>query len=93
MKKVLLLLMLIAMCLPLMAEQRTASEAYTAINNVINDAVNVSVNGRTINVAGASKVAIYNTAGSLVGSNAVTQLPAGVYIVVADGNCFKVVVR
>jgi hypothetical protein len=87
--------MLIAMCLPLMAEQRTASEAYTAINNVINDAVNVSVNvnGRTINVAGASKVAIYNTAGSLVGSNAVTQLPAGVYIVVADGNCFKVVVR
>ena len=93
MKKVLLLLMLIAMCLPLMAEQRTASEAYTAINNVINDAVNVSVNGRTINVAGASKVAIYNTAGSLVGSNAVTQLLAGVYIVVADGNCFKVVVR
>ncbi len=85
--------MLIAMCLPLMAEQRTASEAYTAINNVINDAVNVSVNGRTINVAGASKMAIYNTAGSLVGSNAVTQLPAGVYIVVADGNCFKVVVR
>lgn len=93
MKKVLLLLMLIAMCLPLMAEQRTASEAYTAINNVINDAVNVSVNGRTINVAGASKVAIYNTEGSLVGSNAVTQLPAGVYIVVANGNCFKVVVR
>lgn len=93
MKKVLLLLMLIAMCLPLMAEQRTASEAYTAINNVINDAVNVSVNGRTINVAGAQRVAIYNTAGSLVGSNAVTQLPAGVYIVVADGNCFKVVVR
>ena len=70
-----------------------APQAYTAINNVINDAVNVSVNGRTINVAGASKVAIYNTAGSLVGSNAVTQLPAGVYIVVADGNCFKVVVR
>ena len=70
-----------------------APQAYTAINNVINDAVNVSVNGRTINVAGASKVAIYNTAGSLVGSNAVTQLPAGVYIVVADGNCFKVIVR
>ena len=111
MKKGLLLLSLVMMCLPLMAEQRTASEAdgtvptnyivyltrspqaYTAINNVVNDAVNVSVNGRTINVAGASKVAIYNTAGALVSRDAATMLPAGVYVVIADGKSFKVVVK
>ena len=70
-----------------------APQAYTAINNVVNDAVNVSVNGRTINVAGASSVAIYNTAGALVSRDAETQLPAGVYVVIADGKSYKVIVR
>ena len=70
-----------------------APQAYTAISNVINDAVNVSVNGRTINVAGASSVAIYNTAGALVSRDAETQLPAGVYVVIADGKSYKVIVR
>ena len=70
-----------------------APQAYTAINNVVNDAVNVSVKGRTINVAGASSVAIYNTAGALVSRNAATMLPAGVYVVIADGKSFKVVVK
>ena len=70
-----------------------APQAYTAINNVVNDAVNVSVNGRTINVAGASSVAIYNTAGALVSRDAATMLPAGVYVVIADGKSFKVVVK
>lgn len=113
MKKGLLLLSLVMMCLPLMAEQRTAPalmadgtvptnyivyltrspQAYTAINNVVNDAVNVSVNGRTINVAGASSVAIYNTAGALVSRDAATMLPAGVYVVIADGKSYKVVLK
>ena len=70
-----------------------APQAYTAISNVINDAVNVSVRGRTINVAGASSVAIYNTAGALVSRDAETQLPAGVYVVIADGKSYKVIVR
>lgn len=63
MKKGLLLLSLVMMCLPLMAEQRTASEA------------------------------IYNTAGALVSRDAATMLPAGVYVVIADGKSFKVVVK
>ena len=101
------------MCLPLMAEQRTAPalmadgnvptnyivyltrspQAYTAINNVVNDAVNVSVNGRKINVAGASSVAIYNTAGAFVSRDAATMLPAGVYVVIADCKSYKVVLK
>ena len=93
MKKGLLLLSLVMLCLPLMAEQRTASEAYTAISNVSNDGVKVSVNGGTIHVAGARSVAIYNIAGALVGSKAATMLPAGVYVVVADGKSFKVIVK
>ena len=68
-------------------------QAYTAINNVVNDAVNVSVNGRTINVAGASSVAIYNTAGALVSRDAATMLPAGVYVVIADGKSYKVILK
>ena len=43
--------------------------------------------------AGARSVAIYNTARALVSRNAITQLPAGVYFVVADGKSFKVVVK
>lgn len=65
----------------------------TAISSVTNDGVKVNVTDGTINVAGASSVAIYNTAGALVSRNAITQLPAGVYLVVADGKCFKVIVR
>lgn len=65
----------------------------TAITSVTNDGVKVNVANGTINVAGASNVAIYNTAGALVSRNAITQLPAGVYLVAADGKCFKVIVR
>ncbi len=55
-----------------------APDVVTAINGVTNEVVKVSVNGRTIDVAGASSVAIYNTAGALVSRNATTMLPAGV---------------
>lgn len=65
----------------------------TAISSVSNDDVKVKVNSGAINVAGASSVAIYNTAGALVSRNAITQLPAGFYLVVADGKCFKVIVK
>ena len=58
-----------------------------------NDGVKVNVASGTINVAGARSVAIYNTAGALVSRDAETQLPAGVYVVIADGKCFKVIVR
>lgn len=70
-----------------------APQAYTAISNVSNNGVEVSVNGRTINVAGASSVAIYNTAGALVSRDAATMLPAGVYVVIADGKSYKVILK
>lgn len=71
---------------------KTPSEI-TAINEVDNDAVKISVDNGSISVLGAKQVAIYNTAGALVSSNAITQLPAGIYLVVADGKCFKVIVK
>ena len=53
----------------------------------------VSVNGNVINVAGAERVTVYNTAGVLVSTSAVTTVTAGVYVVVADGIATKVAVR
>ena len=70
-----------------------APDVVTAIDQINGSGVKVSVNGRTINVAGASSVAIYNTAGALVSRNAATVLPAGVYIVIADGKSYKVIVK
>ena len=68
-------------------------DVVTAIDQINGNGVKVSVAGGTINVAGASSVAIYNTAGALVSSKPTAQLPAGLYVVVADGKCFKVIVR
>ena len=53
----------------------------------------MSVNGNVINVAGAERVTVYNTAGVLVSTSAVTTVTAGVYVVVADGIATKVAVR
>lgn len=65
---------------------------YSGVTTLNSDAVKVSVTAGTITVTGAKRVAIYNTAGALVSRNAATMLPAGVYIVVADGKSYKVIV-
>lgn len=70
-----------------------APDVVTAIDQINGSGVKVNVASGTINVAGASSVAIYNTAGALVSRNATTMLPAGVYVVVADGKSYKVIVK
>jgi hypothetical protein len=65
---------------------------YSGGTTLNSDAVKVSATAGTITVTGAKRVAIYNTAGALVSRNAATRLPAGVYIVVADGKSHKVIV-
>ena len=65
----------------------------TAIDQLFGDGVKLNVAGGTISVGGVRNVAIYNTAGALVSTSATTHLPAGLYIVVADGECHKVVIR
>ncbi len=70
-----------------------APAVVTAIDQVGGDGVRVGVAGGNINVVGAQRVAVYNAAGALVSTNANSILPAGIYIVVADGKRHKVVVR
>lgn len=70
-----------------------APAVITGVEMLGSDGVKLSVEGGTINVTGARSVAIYNAAGALVSNSATTHLPAGLYIVVADDKCHKVVVR
>lgn len=64
----------------------------TAINSVNRDGMNINVTAGTISVKGASRVAVYNMAGALVGKGNEVQLPAGIYVVIADGQARKVAV-
>ena len=65
----------------------------TAIDNVNGDAVKINVTAGAIAVDGAKHVAVYNMAGALVGSGSQVSVPAGIYVVIADGHMRKVVVR
>ena len=65
----------------------------TDVANVNSDAVKISVADGVISVAGAHRVAVYNVAGALVGTGDNVRLPAGIYIVIADGKMRKVAVR
>ncbi len=53
----------------------------------------ISTQGRTINVAGASNVKVFNLNGVQVGDDAITHVTPGIYIVVADGLTTKVLVK
>ena len=101
MKKLLLVLSLL-LPLSIMAEQRTIDEAQNVASNYLrtkaqHHLLGVSTQSPQLSLSmtgmSARSVAIYNTAGALVSRNAITQLPAGVYFVVADGKSFKVIVK
>ncbi|MBQ9466129.1 MAG: hypothetical protein IJU62_04035 [Muribaculaceae bacterium] len=64
----------------------------TAVDDLNDDSIGISVNGGVITVSGADNVAIYNVAGALVSTAPVTRLPRGIYIVVADGSSHKIVI-
>ncbi len=64
----------------------------TAVDDLNDDSIGISVNGGVMTVSGADNVAIYNVAGALVSTAPVTRLPRGIYIVVADGSSHKIVV-
>ena len=66
---------------------------YTGIGGIGTDAVKINVAGGSLSVSGANRVAVYNMTGALVGTGSAVSLPAGVYVVVADGLMRKVIVR
>ena len=53
----------------------------------------IGVASGVLTVTGAKRIKVYNAAGALVSTSAITRLPAGVYIVVVDAKCQKVLVR
>ena len=70
-----------------------APDVNSAVSNIADNRVGISVAGGVLTVTGAKHIKVYNTAGALVSTSAITRLPVGVYIVVADAKCQKVLVR
>lgn len=67
----------------------------SGIQTITTDNGNIEISAKAgeINVAGAKDVAVYSLNGTLISKNAVVSVPAGIYIVKADGNATKVVVK
>ncbi|MCM1319270.1 MAG: hypothetical protein NC217_02680 [Muribaculaceae bacterium] len=53
----------------------------------------IMVYGDTIEVAGAEQVAVYDLNGAQVGNGNITNVNAGIYVVVADGQSYKILVK
>ncbi len=65
----------------------------SGVNDINADTIQVVSGHGFITVSGAENVAVYNTVGMLMGTGNDHRLPAGIYIVVADGTTHKVAVR
>lgn len=65
----------------------------TAVTDINAGKFAISVNGDLLTIGGATKVAVYNVAGALIGTAPAMRLPRGIYIVVADGVTRKVAVN
>lgn len=65
----------------------------SGVETVAGGNVKVSAGQGVIAVEGAADVTVYTTGGALVSRKARTEAPAGIYIVRADGNAEKVIVR
>ncbi|MBQ2490807.1 MAG: hypothetical protein II539_03850 [Muribaculaceae bacterium] len=69
------------------------ADEQTAVADISTAKVNLSMSGNVLNVTGAAHVSIYNVMGALVASGASVELPAGVYVVVADDTVHKIAVK
>ena len=65
----------------------------TAVTRVNSDAVKINVTAGTIAVEGAKRVSVYSMTGALMGTGCYVRVPAGIYVVIADGVMRKVAVR
>ena len=71
----------------------SSDNVVTAINDVEATVGNIKVANGTISVEGATNVSIYGVDGRLISTDATTDVPAGIYVVVANGNATKVIVK
>jgi hypothetical protein len=65
----------------------------TGVDNVVSEIAKISVADRTITVAGAHTVAVYNMNGQVLSKQSVTTVEPGIYVVVANGKSTKVLVK
>ena len=68
----------------------------SGLQNIVADTESkhvILVYGDTIEVNGAEQVAVYDLNGVQVGNSDVTNVNAGIYIVVADGKSYKILVK
>ena len=65
----------------------------TSIDRVSDPFVTVTAAHGLLTVSGASRVAVYNITGALMGTGSQLRLPSGAYIVVADGTVHKVLMH
>ena len=70
-----------------------ASETTSGVDNVDVAGVKISANAGEIVVEGAQKVAVYTVGGALVSTDARTKVARGLYIVRADNQVKKVIVK
>lgn len=64
--------------------------ATTAVEDLATAGVDINVNGDVLTVSGSKTVSVYSITGAKVGSGSHMRLPAGIYIVVADGVTRKI---
>lgn len=69
------------------------ADAPTGVANIAGDNVKISQSGGTVNVTGAKCVNIYSATGMLAATGNSCTLPAGIYIIVADGSVNKIAVK
>lgn len=65
----------------------------TGVNEVAKSSANITAGVGFIEVAGAQRVQIYSINGTLVSTSNKAEVPAGVYVVRADGKACKVLVK
>lgn len=68
-------------------------EAIVSTHTLLNDNVRISASNGTINVNGAKNVAIYSINGTLISNSSTANVPSGLYIVKADDQVRKIIVK
>lgn len=69
------------------------ADEQTGVDEISSNKVSLNVSGGVLHVTGANRVDIYSVSGAWVASGNNAELPAGVYIVVADDTVQKIAVK
>ena len=68
-------------------------EELVSAKTIHNDNVSIRTSNGQIVVEGAENVAIYSINGGLISNSATANVPSGLYIVKADNQAYKIIVK